>query len=675
MDLEENDLDKFIDEVEDDVIDSKKSQKKMKRDKKEKQNINLEADISSKSLQSLIDNASGENPSINSLKKLILIFRSACIPTSTNSGISHRGRSNEDDEDDEDNEDEPKSKSKSQFIINSPEIYELVMTTTIDNAHVLFYNLLGITSKDIPSSKPFSTNQVSSNSLKNKIEKHPKFKSIQLLLLSYFKSIMYTLQGLLDNMKQGQVSVLILSSLEKYIPLLVVLPRLLKSLLKLLLDFWSKELLLVEDVYNTRGYAFLRIRQMVIQMNSGSFVEDCFRMIYLTYTRTAKQFNENSYQRIIFMSQCIVELYQLDLTIAYQQGFLYIRQLALYLRTAILKKTSEALRQIATWQFLNCIRLWTRVVCLLSSNEEVGLQQLIFPLTQVILGVISNVSSLYYLPLRFHLITCLHQISAYCKVYIPISMKLIEILESHELQSKPIPSTDLPPNLSYLIKLPSESLSKNIVRDVIINQVFTLLRHNAEIYRYHVSFPEYIFIIHKKIKVFIKQCKVSKWRDIARTILSILEQYSQFALIERDKLGIIPKMITDFEALLPKQMNNGINKRVEDVTSRFIKLLSHGNINALSSVEVMETSMNTSKESKVKNTSINNKDESNHSTTNTSTNTNMNQIEKKSQVNMKKHENEKKKKGMITSSSNSNSNESDDLEDQITAFDWSDEDE
>ena len=59
---------------------------------------------------------------------------------------------------------------------------------------------------------------------------------------------------------------------------------------------------------------------------------------------------------------------------------MYIRQLALHLRTAIAKQTSEATRQVTTWQFMHCIRLWTRVVCSMPRDDQLG--PLVFPLTQ-----------------------------------------------------------------------------------------------------------------------------------------------------------------------------------------------------------------------------------------------------------------------------------------------------
>ena len=371
------------------------------------------------------------NGSLSALKKLLSIFRAACLPST-----------NEPDDDDE-----VADKSQSAFNIPSPEIYQLVMLSVTDNAHVAMYQQLGL--------------EELSHDCLSKIDKHPKWKKVQFMVLSYFKSMLHTLASLAVASKQEQVSVFLITSLEAYLPLLSPMPRLAKAVLNSLLTLWCQPQ--GEDGVDVRVHAFLRIRQMALML-PGTVREECFRSIYLRYARGCKTFTETGGSGVLFMSQCIAELYTSDPVQAYQQAFLYIRQLALHLRAALVKKTSEATRQVTTWQFLNCMRLWTRVICAMPEADALG--PLIFPLAQIMFGVMAAAPSIYFIPLRLHLITCLHQLAACGRVFIPTAARLAEILEHPDLMVKPTPSTDLAPKIQYLVRLPADSVLKVPVRYV-----------------------------------------------------------------------------------------------------------------------------------------------------------------------------------------------------------------
>ena len=64
------------------------------------------------------------------------------------------------------------------------------------------------------------------------------------------------------------------------------------------------------------------------------------------------------------------------------------------------------------------------------------------------------------------------------------------------------------PLLNYCVKLPTDSLSRAPVRDLVVQDALTLIRHDAEIYRYHVGFPEYAMLTIRKLRVFAKGSKV-----------------------------------------------------------------------------------------------------------------------------------------------------------------------
>lgn len=514
IDFEEYDYD-LNNEAPEDVEDEEDKLVGGKRARKNKPSIEVTQTI----LEPLMEQAI--QGSLPSLKKVLSIFRAACLPAS----------------DDIDDDEEEVSRPSSRYLVSTPEAYETVMTKVLEGAYKAFYKILGLASNP-------SKQQIES------MDKHPKWKKqISLMVLSFFKSALHTLSALADNLSQGQVTLFLINAIEPYIILLGPMPRLMKACLKVLLKLWSSDVTAAEstDISAVRAHVFLRIRHIAMAL-PGTAAEECFRLSYLTYEHVAKSFTELTGPSVLFMAQCIVELYQTDSALAYQHAFLYIRQLALTLRAAIIKKDKEAERLVSSWQFLNCIRLWTRLLCVMP--EDGGLRPLLFPLTQIGLGVLTALPSFYFVPLKCHIITCLQQLAAYTTTFIPTAAAVFSILEDAELSQKAVPSTEVPPKFQHIVKLPTDSASRQSVRDMIVQEAVTLLRQDAEIYRYHVALPEYCFLTIKKLRAFQKKCKIGRWRDLLRALSSHLEQVVFLVKRDRVKLGKSPMEVTAFEPLL-----------------------------------------------------------------------------------------------------------------------------
>lgn len=476
--------------------------------------------------------------SLTELKKLLSMFRAACMPSGDS--VDPRDEASE-------------VAVVSRYVVPSAEVYEHIMLTGIETIALVFGRLLDV-----------RTHKDTTRAHLEQLSKHSRWKKLQLCVVSFFKSVLHTLDGLVDSSSQARVAeaiAFLVDSLGAYIPFLSPLPRLAKSVVKILLAVWSRRDDVtvtvssdpggtVDDKMRVRSLAFLRIRQMAVEL-PGAVAEECFRSMYLKFARQTKSFNEYTAPSEMFMMQSVAELYGTDLSIAYQQAFLYIRQLALHLRAALLKKTDETNRQVSSMQFLNCLRLWTRVVCSYPSVEG-GLGALAFPLVQVILGTVSTNAavSIYFTPMKFNLLSCLHQLAASCKVFIPTTSPIMETLENPELVSKATGSTDLAPRLEYLVRLPPNAASKAVCRDAIVQEAVQLLRQDVEIYRFHVGFPEYVYLVVRRLKSFLKKCKVSKWRDQLRTLVGQIEQYSAVVQRARKDLSIGPMAVTDFEPLL-----------------------------------------------------------------------------------------------------------------------------
>ena len=479
--------------------------------------IKPDVEVTQSLLKESIDNAC--NGSKAALKTMLTIFRAACIPSSDDDGKSKDNR----------------------YILPSPEIYEAVMIKVLQNAWKSFYKLLRLSIKEKLTVKAISN-----------LEENSRWKVVQMQVLGLFKSIIHVLSSLAESSLQNETAGFILSHLEPYIPLLAPLPRLFKTVLKTLLSIWSREVTSEEDSLNARGHAFLRVRQMAIVL-PGTCMDECFRLTYLNFARSCRSFTEINANAIMFMIQSVVELYTIDHMMAYQHSFLFIRQLALHLRQALVKKTVEHTKHLVSWQYLNCLRLWTYVLSALP-DEENELGKLIFPLTEVINGVLLAVPSAQGLPLRIHLIGFQHMLAAHGKKFIPTARYGLEVLEFPELETKPKPSTDRVPNLLHMTRIPKDNVHKAAYRDTIVEQACELIRRDSEIYRYHPGFPEYAFLTIRSLKKYNKKCKNSKWRGYTRNLTSQLEEYSTFAKKRRGQLRVGPMEAADLglEPLKPQ---------------------------------------------------------------------------------------------------------------------------
>jgi nucleolar complex protein 2 len=103
------------------------------------------------------------------------------------------------------------------------------------------------------------------------------------------------------------------------------------------------------------------------------------------------------------MKNTASELYLLAQSTSYQHAFTFIRMLAVHLRTVVRSSTSgkggdnqEAFRAVYNWQYVHALDFWSKVLSgacgIEAQKERAGLESplrpLIYPLTQIALGVV-----------------------------------------------------------------------------------------------------------------------------------------------------------------------------------------------------------------------------------------------------------------------------------------------
>jgi nucleolar complex protein 2 len=291
-------------------------------------------------------------------------------------------------------------------------------------------------------------------------------------------------------------------------------------------------------------------------------VEVCLKKTYLAYAKRAKFGNASSVSvqpTLTFMGNCLVELYSLDYHSSYQHAFVYIRQLALLLRGAMQKKTSEAMQQVYCWQYVHCLKLWVAVLsaCAAAEDSDASLMKsLVYPLVEIIMGCARLIPApVRHLPLTFHYVRLLQQLAASSETFIPTTSLLLDCLDWKEWTMHPKKATKRnsgPWQLSILLKFPKEDpLRTHEQLDASISEFFVLLHREIELYRYSAGFPEFSLRITSRLRRFAKDVSNQRWHSLAKACVAVCEQHSQAVVQARAQLQEAPKDVKRLECCKP----------------------------------------------------------------------------------------------------------------------------
>lgn len=485
-----------------------------------------------------------EKGSLVDLRRLIVIFRSVSTSTSDDNEDNDSG----DDQSREDAVIDNISQSP-KYRISSASFYEEILGRCIDVIHrCLAYHLHN-------ENKPLSMEE---------LVKHRHWQKVKPLIILFIKSYIETLSSLIPMAsKHQEVVIFYISQIELYLPFLTPLEQMLKKVSNILLKFWAidgQSELECAAYPSIRENAFLRIRQLVqLMKNSKTDIsESIFRSMYLTYVRNCKVYNQNSLVLIAFLTNSLIEIYKLDISLAYQQAFVYIRQLALHLRLAYIKKGESSTKVVRSWQYILSLKLWIKIVSVLSADNS-GLVLLAYPIIQISYGLLNLFTSVYYLPLKFFLFPGLQELAARCKVFIPLNHFLCELVEEIQNQfgEKSVHDSEEQltlGQLKFMLSFPSNTIHQKPVRDFILQEVLGCIRTEIELYRYSPSFPEYFCLLLKKLKVLSKCVKTQYYRDLLRTTSNSIQSAS--TVVIQNRARSIDSRRENLDPLAPQSEKN-----------------------------------------------------------------------------------------------------------------------
>ncbi|XP_077249793.1 noc2p family [Tasmannia lanceolata] len=467
-------------------------------------------------------NAIRESGNLGAVRSLMRAFRTAC----------HYGDAGEDD-------------SSTKFSIMSSSVFNKIMVFVLSEMDLILRELL-----------KFPTSGGKKETVVN-LMTAKEWKNHGYLMKSYLGNALHVLNQMTDN----QMISFTLRRLRYSAIFLAAFPNLLRKYIKVALHFWG-----------TGGGAlpvvsFLFLRDLCIRISSDC-LETCLKGIYKAYTLNCQYVNASELQHIQFLGNCVVELYGVDLPCAYQHAFVFIRQLGMILRDALTVKTKEAFRKVYNRKFMNCLELWTGVIC--AYGSEADFRPLAYPLTQIISGVPRLVPTARYFPVRLRCTRMLNRIGAATGTYIPVSLLLLDMLEMKELTRPPIGGVGEAVDLRTTLKVSKSRLNTRAFQEACVFSVVEQLAEHLAQWSYSVAFFELAFIPLTRLKSFCKSTKVQRFRRELKELIRQVEASSEFINSKRMNIAFSPSdpAVASFLQAEKDSRASPLSKYVDNIRAR-----------------------------------------------------------------------------------------------------------
>ncbi|KAF2112188.1 ribosome assembly protein-like protein Noc2 [Lophiotrema nucula] len=382
-----------------------------------------------------------------------------------------------------------------------------------------------------------------------------KFRTLTPLLKSHSVS----LHHLLDNLSDAATIRMTLESVLSLLPYMLSFKKVVREVTKTVASVWADS----ANTEVTRLSAFLVLRRLVVISDAG-IREAVLKETYQDLVKGSRNTTVHNIQGLNLMKNTASELWGIDANVGYTTGFVFIRQLAVHLRSSITNKTKDSYKTVYNWQYVHSLDFWSRVVAThceslreAESGKESALRPLIYPIVQVTIGAMRLIPTAQYFPLRFQLIRSLLRISSATSTYIPLAPALIEVLSSSEMKKPPKPSTLKALDFNTTIRATKAYLRTRIYQDGLGEQVAELLSEFFILWTKNIAFPELALPVIVMLKRWVKSMskknsgnRNTKVTSAIALLIQKLEANSKFIDEKRAKVDFAPRNRAGVEGFL-----------------------------------------------------------------------------------------------------------------------------
>ncbi|KAJ3357185.1 Nucleolar Complex 2 protein [Allomyces javanicus] len=340
---------------------------------------------------------------------------------------------------------------------------------------------------------------------------------------------------LLKDLTEPGMIEYVIQELYACVKFIAVFPKASKDYFKMLLSLWG-----TAKEETLRIKAFANLRHMAVTFPK-KFLAPALKGVYMMFVKSSRHTNVHTLPMITLMTRCAVEIYGLVPDESYQYAFIYVRQLAIHLRNAMAMKTKESFKLVYHWQYIHSLRFWANVLLTHAPKGSTSpLAALVYPVVQVMCGVIRLVPTVQFHPLHLHLLASLTDLVRVCGTYVPLVPYYLSILDSCA-QTKSKPSTLKPMYLPAFLKCPKQYLGTRVYLAGVRNAVHLgLLRYLAALAG-HVAFPELAIPAVLGLKADLKATKKDpNWTKSVQSLLDKIEENRKFIMAKRSAADVAP---------------------------------------------------------------------------------------------------------------------------------------
>ncbi|KAG2174736.1 hypothetical protein INT43_005794 [Umbelopsis isabellina] len=452
-----------------------------------------------------------KSPKINSLKEMLLTFRAMSLM-------------------------DEKYNATCRYQVNSETVFMKILATVLDTAPLLINANLVAKKVGSPASAP-------------------KWSELQPVTRLYCNSLLRILHDVADD----ELYQVLLEQLDSLVTYIAIFPQARKAYVKILLKLWSTPAISSsvrqQCMSNLCNMASVPINDKATGKKS-TMLGYVLKCVYITYARRAQQVDAESAVAIEEMRTSSVKVYRANDKHSLHHALVYIQLLTQYLQTATKSQTKDTVKVVLSWQYLNCLKFWSKVVgTICGANAQDGskpsqLAEAIYPLVEISIGLIKLMPSVQFLPLRFHLIRMLVDLGKQTGTYIPLAPYLFELFNIDEIRKK-AKSVSMPPlEFDLIIKAPKEYLHGKVYQDELLSQLHSCLIEYYACYGLSIAFPELAVTAIVELTAQEKRAKNPKFMRQLHTLKEKLEEQTRYIQQQRSAIEYNPTNQAEANAFL-----------------------------------------------------------------------------------------------------------------------------